>query len=229
MFAPYRFYHLLRLPNELINFSFCQTYIKDVRDICDDKKLVDHFNGIAKDIKKDSGLGKVIPSLRLAPAGVMCLIYPLVNEEDFENGYHNTTKFLYNDWVTDSPFHTSTLRRTLDVQNGEEAKVTVTGPYQVESSSRTNKTIISESLFFTHLGVNLPGSKLTVDGMDYHSWGMIVMEFNWDLFNAVALHVQNDRNDELFASFDANKFSFIRFCNPHLLLYYLLMRGLSTF
>ena len=31
------------------------------------------------------------------------------------------------------------------------------------------------------------------------------MEFNWDLFNAVALHVQNDRNDELFASFDASR------------------------
>lgn len=54
-----------------------QEYMKrDVRSVCDDTELLDRFGMIADSVKKDSGLGDVITGLRVAPAGVMCMIHP---------------------------------------------------------------------------------------------------------------------------------------------------------
>ena len=54
-----------------------QEYLKrDVRSVCDDTELLDRFGNIADSVKKDSGLGDVITGLRVAPAGVMCMIHP---------------------------------------------------------------------------------------------------------------------------------------------------------
>ena len=56
-------------------------------------------------MKKDSGLGDVISGLRVAPAGVMCMIHPLINYDDYSYvepnkttqiaPYYNGTKMLY--------------------------------------------------------------------------------------------------------------------------------------
>ena len=54
-----------------------QEYMKrDVRGVCEDTELQNRFALIADSVKKDSGLGDVISGLRVAPAGVMCMIHP---------------------------------------------------------------------------------------------------------------------------------------------------------
>jgi hypothetical protein len=45
------------------------------------------FEHIARGIKENSGLGKSLVTIQLAPKVVMSLIYLMVNCEDFSDGY----------------------------------------------------------------------------------------------------------------------------------------------
>jgi len=184
-----------------------QEYMKrDVRGVCEDTELQNRFALIADSVKKDSGLGDVISGLRVAPAGVMCMIHPLINYDDYSYvepnkttqiaPYYNGTKMLYADWGWGKQSRVSVLRKTMQVQEAEENRITITGPcksnaYQLHMfvlsslASLTHKititpslltntktvkmksaggdgTILTETLFCTHLGVSVPNHTMTV-------------------------------------------------------------------
>lgn len=97
--------------------------------------------------------------------------------------YYNGTKFLYNDWAWGAPSSVGVLRKTLQVQEAEENRITITGPFKMKSAGGDG-TILTETLFCTHLGVSVPNHTLTMigDGKDvppetYDSWGFVMGKF----------------------------------------------------
>mmetsp|Transcript_49724 Transcript_49724/g.73940 ORF Transcript_49724/g.73940 Transcript_49724/m.73940 type:complete len:1203 (+) Transcript_49724:322-3930(+) len=150
--------------------------LRDVRGICDDPDLLRRFDQTAKRIKKDSKLGDVLASLRLAPMGVICLVYPKIYLDD----YYNSTDSLYGDWATDNPVHITALRHTLEIQEAEGTQVLITGPYEVKSS-KNNGSTTTRILFSSHLAVPMLGHYITVRGTTFESWGFVQGVINWSL------------------------------------------------
>lgn len=80
------------------------------------------------------------------------------------------------------------LRKTLQVQEAEENRITITGPFKMKSAGGDG-TILTETLFCTHLGVSVPNHTLTMigDGKDvppetYESWGFVMGKFGGPFF-----------------------------------------------
>ena len=59
---------------------------RNVTGVCDLPELVSRFTHIASAIKKNAGMEGVLHNLQLAPEGVICLLSPLNNTEDFDDG-----------------------------------------------------------------------------------------------------------------------------------------------
>ena len=62
------------------------TWKRNVNGVCDDPLLVHTFVDIATTIKHQSGMEGILTNIQSAPEGFVCLLYPMNNTEDFENG-----------------------------------------------------------------------------------------------------------------------------------------------
>ena len=95
---------------------------------------------------------------------------------------------LYADWAWGKPSRVGVLRKTMQVQEAEENRITITGPFKMKSAGGDG-TILTETLFCTHLGVSVPNHTLTMigDGKDvppetYESWGFVMGKHSMDCF-----------------------------------------------
>ena len=124
------------------------------------------FDNIARDIKKNSGLGKSLVSVQLAPKAVVSLIYPMVNCEDFDDGYcMNNTGAWGHDLLND-PNRTAIASKTVPADG-----VVTAGPL---------KLIQGEDTFIARLPINFDegtGHSMVVDGVEYPCWGFAVVSF----------------------------------------------------
>jgi hypothetical protein len=59
---------------------------RNVTGVCDQPELVSKFTQIASAIKLNAGMEGVLHNLQLAPEGVICLLNPMNNTEDFDDG-----------------------------------------------------------------------------------------------------------------------------------------------
>ena len=124
------------------------------------------FEQIARGIKENSGLGKSLVSIQLAPKGVVSLFYPMVNCEDFSDGYClNNTGAWGHDLLND-PNRTAIASKTVPADG-----VVTAGPL---------KLIQGEDTVIARLPINFDegtGHSMVVDGVDYPCWGFAVVSF----------------------------------------------------
>lgn len=59
---------------------------RNVTGVCDDPALVQKFVHIAQSVKRDAEMDGILVNIQLAPQGVICLLHPVNNTEDFTNG-----------------------------------------------------------------------------------------------------------------------------------------------
>ena len=59
---------------------------RNVSGVCDDEVVYQRFRKVAKTIKESANMNGVLVSLQLVPHEVVCMIYPLINTEDFDDG-----------------------------------------------------------------------------------------------------------------------------------------------
>lgn len=125
------------------------------------------FDSIAKGIKENSGLGKSLVAIQLAPKAVVSLIYPLVNCEDFDDGYcMNNTGAWGHDLLND-PSRTAIASKTVPADG-----VVTAGPL---------KLIQGEDTFIARLPINMDkeeGHSMVVDGVEYPCWGFAVVSLH---------------------------------------------------
>ncbi len=124
------------------------------------------FNKVAKDIKDHSGLGRSLVAIQLAPKAVVSLIYPLVNCEDFNDGYcMNNTGAVGHDLLND-PNRTAIASNTVPATD-----VVTAGPLPLIQGGET---------FIARLPINFDNDtnhSMVVDGVDYPCWGLAIVSF----------------------------------------------------
>ncbi|KAL7446380.1 hypothetical protein ACHAXM_010166 [Skeletonema potamos] len=132
------------------------------------------FDTIASEIKKNSGLGKALVNIQMAPKGVVSLLYPMVNCDDFignprvEEGYcMNNTDAFGHDLLND-PSRVSIARATVPADG-----VVTAGPLNLIQGGDT---------FIARLAINMDtdeGHKMVVDNVTYPCWGFVVVLLDW--------------------------------------------------
>ena len=132
------------------------------------------FDTIASSIKENSGLGKALVNIQLAPKGVVSLLYPMLNCEDFvgnprvEEGYcMNNTGAFGHDLLND-PARVGIARATVPAEG-----VVTAGPIPLIQGGDT---------FIARLAINMDpseGHKMVVDNITYPCWGFVVVLLDW--------------------------------------------------
>jgi class 3 adenylate cyclase/sensor domain CHASE-containing protein len=132
------------------------------------------FDTIASGIKENSGLGKALVNIQMAPKGVVSLLYPMVNCDDFignprvEEGYcMNNTGAFGHDLLND-PARVGIARATVPADG-----VVTAGPLNLIQGGDT---------FIARLPINMDpedGHIMVVDDVTYPCWGFVVVLLDW--------------------------------------------------
>jgi len=123
------------------------------------------FQQIASNVKEHSGLGKALVNIQLAPNAVVSLIHPLVNCEDFEDGYCLDSRGAWGHDLLNDPNRVGIARATVPADG-----VVTAGPLNLIQGGET---------FIARLPINMDGHSIIVDGVDYPCWGFAVVLLNW--------------------------------------------------
>jgi sensor domain CHASE-containing protein len=129
---------------------------------------LEKFNNIAAGIKENSGLGKSLAAIQLAPKAVVSLIYPMINCEDFTDGYClNNTGAWGHDLLND-PARTAIASKTVPADG-----VVTAGPVPLIQGGET---------FIARLPINMnleDGHRMVVDDVEYPCWGFAIVLLDW--------------------------------------------------
>jgi len=132
--------------------------------------LKEKFDKIAMGIKANSGMGKALVNIQLAPKAVVSMLYPMVNCEDFDDGIClNNTGAWGHDLLND-PNRIGIARATVPA-NG----VVTAGPLSLIQGT----TDVVSDAFIARLPINMVGHSIVLDGAVYPCWGFAVILLNW--------------------------------------------------
>jgi hypothetical protein len=179
---------------------------RNVTGVCDDDELVARFASIAHAIKASAGLQGVLVNLQLAPHGVICLLHPMNNTEDFvdrNNGTNNSGSETFLDstpvWGLDlmkdpkMKYIASQQIKQADDNNGaDKNNLGIVGPRIL------NQCPTCGLYFIVRLVIDLNDVKhehdddhrfdddvmddhlMWVNGLGYNRWGFATALINWD-------------------------------------------------
>jgi class 3 adenylate cyclase len=131
------------------------------------QKIQKKFDSIASGIKENSGLGKSLVNIQVAPKGVVSLLYPMVNCEDFDGWCMNNTGAWGHDLLND-PNRVAIAEATVPADG-----VVTAGPLPLLQGGDT---------FIARLAINMEGGNhsMVVSGVDYPCWGFAVVLVDWE-------------------------------------------------
>ncbi len=146
---------------------------RDVDGICDDPVVLDRFNGIAASIKEAADMKGVLVSLQLVPDQVVCMSYPLINTEDFEEGIVMDNRPAIGLDLTAIP-STSIFSESVLLSTG----VYISGPITLaECSNGCNVSV--EKAFIAALPIKSKNHTIQVNNQSYDGWGSVEAKINW--------------------------------------------------
>jgi hypothetical protein len=175
--------------------------MRNVTGVCDNQKLVAHFDGIASTIKANANMQGVLVSLQLSPFAVVCLVHPLNNTEDFPPGIFLDNKRIIGHDLLRDPKRRATAEDTL-----RGTRIVTAGPLQLRQCSSCNPYV--EEAFIARLPIVMNDYKMNVTGELYPRWGFATALINWRIlldrseiyeqFRARNMHFRLTRTDEIF-------------------------------
>eukprot|EP00547_Thalassionema_nitzschioides_P004329 CAMPEP_0194221944 /NCGR_PEP_ID=MMETSP0156-20130528/31678_1 /TAXON_ID=33649 /ORGANISM="Thalassionema nitzschioides, Strain L26-B" /LENGTH=1383 /DNA_ID=CAMNT_0038952517 /DNA_START=78 /DNA_END=4226 /DNA_ORIENTATION=+ len=145
---------------------------RNATDLCLDQRYTTPFSKVARSIKDSSKMEKILVNIQLAPLGALCLSYPLINTEDFEEGIiMNNTGAIGLDIINDP------INGYLALQAIKNGNVTIQGPLKLIQGG---VPVVKEALIARN-PVYIEGYQhITIDGKDYPFWGFTTVLLNWD-------------------------------------------------
>ena len=142
---------------------------RNVTGVCDDPELVSRFVSIASAIKEQSSLDKILVNIQLAPAGVICLLYPMNNTEDFEDGKYLDSTGAWGLDLLNDPY-----MRYIALDSVENVDVAVSGPRPLLQCPECG------DFFIARLPVVDSRHKIIgLDGLAYPRWGFATALIDW--------------------------------------------------
>jgi signal transduction histidine kinase/CheY-like chemotaxis protein len=144
--------------------------LRNVTGLCDDPELVSRFISIASAIKETASMNGILVNLQLAPHGVICLLHPMNNTEDFEDG-----KFLDSSgaWGLDL-LHDPRMMFIAQASLPNE-DVTVAGPLALVQCPTCG------NFFIARLPIFDPNHTIVdMNGVSYPRWGFATALIDWN-------------------------------------------------
>jgi signal transduction histidine kinase/CheY-like chemotaxis protein len=142
---------------------------RNVTGVCDDSELVTQFVTIASAIKKHSRMDHILVNIQLAPAGVICLLHPMNNTQDFEDG-----KYLDNTGAWGLDLLNDPIMRYIALGSIEEEDVVVAGPQPLVQCPECG------NFFIARLPIVDPMHEIIgLDGVSYPRWGFATALIDW--------------------------------------------------
>ena len=147
-----------------------QPYLRNVTGVCDDPELVSRFTSIASGVKRMANMEGILVNIQLAPYGVVCLLHPMNNTEDFEDG-----QFLDNTgaWGLDLFAHPNF--KFIATQSLSTDTVSVAGPITLIQCPTC------DPFFIARLPIHDDGNLITADGGETYwpRWGFATALIAW--------------------------------------------------
>lgn len=145
---------------------------RNVTGICDDPDIVKRYTEISGTIKRNAQMQGILINLELAPQGVVCLVDPLNNTEDFPDGiFYDSSTAVGHDLLKD-PLRKEAAEATI-IAN----KAVVTGPLMLRRCNECHPLI--EQAFIVRLPIDVPDHTIEVQGVSHNCWGFAVAVINW--------------------------------------------------
>ena len=146
-----------------------QRVYRNVTGVCDEPELVSRFVTIASGIKTSSNMDEILVNIQLAPAGVVCLLHPMNNTEDFEDG-----KYLDNTGAWGLDLLNDPLMKYIALESLEQEDVGVAGPLSLIQCPTCG------DFFIARLPIVDPNhSMIGADGNHYPRWGFATAIIDW--------------------------------------------------
>lgn len=142
---------------------------RNVTGVCDQPALVERFTTIAAAVKKHAQMEGILVNIQLAPDGVVCLLHPLNNTEDFPND----GEFLDSSGAVGMDLLTHSISKKIAEEAIVSGKVTVAGPYRLLQCPEC------DPFFIVRLPILYEDNTITVDGFPYKRWGFATALINW--------------------------------------------------
>jgi len=152
---------------------------RDTMGVCDDPATLDRFNGIAKSIKENADMSGILVSLQLVPHQVVCMAYPLINTEDFEDGTVMDNSGAIGLDLLAIPSRIAYAESVLQSQG-----VYTVGPLTLvncpmEDSATGECDVSVQKAFIAALPVSAGNHTITVGKNTYERWGSVEAIINW--------------------------------------------------
>ena len=143
---------------------------RNATKLCLDPAYVDPFNAIARSVKDSARMPGVLVNVQLAPFGAVCLLFPLVNMEDFDDGIvMNNTGAIGLDILND-PVSGYYTREAI-----KNSRVTIQGPLTLVQGG---VPVVKEALIARN-PIYVDGFELDIDDQTYPFWGFTTVLLNW--------------------------------------------------
>jgi signal transduction histidine kinase/CheY-like chemotaxis protein len=144
---------------------------RNITGVCDQPELVNRFTEIAASVKTNAKMDGILHNIQLAPEGVICLLHPVVNTEDFDDGTVLDNHGAFGIDLLNDSFQKYIARASL---KGEE--IGIAGPRTLTQCSDCGL------YFIARLPVRTNKHTIVVEGERYeHRWGFATALINWDI------------------------------------------------
>jgi signal transduction histidine kinase/CheY-like chemotaxis protein len=159
---------------------------RNITGVCDEPSLVARFTKIASVIKANSKMEGILVNLQLAPQGVVCLLHPLNNTEDFENDV-----FMDNTGAQGLDVFTDPASRYIANSAITKDEISIAGPLSLRQCIDCDYTV--ERAIIARLPIYVSDNEIVVDGKAYKRWGFATALINWENLVAQSWIYENFR------------------------------------
>lgn len=159
-----------------------ETHKRNITGVCDDPELMTTFVEIASNIKRKAGMDGILSNIQLAPNGVICLLHPMNNTDDFDAG-----AFLDNTPVWGLDILHDPGMSFIATQTIQREEVGIAGPLVLKQCPTC------DLFFVARLPVVYEGYQMNVNGVAYDRWGFATALISWTTL------VEESGMDELFS------------------------------
>ena len=149
---------------------------RNVTGVCDDPPILERYTRIAGAIKEDADMDGVLVNLQLVPDGVVCLVHPVNNTEDFPPGVHlDSTVSIGHDLLYDPE------RKFMAEATVASDEVVIVGPIKLLQCPREDCDPLVEKAFIARLPILSKTNEIFVNGESHLRWGFAVALINWNV------------------------------------------------
>lgn len=144
---------------------------RNVTEVCTNSAYVEPFVDIASSIKRGSEMAGVLVNIQLAPSGVVCLLYPEVDTEDFSPGTVFDSRSARGHDLPNDGQRGYYVREAI-----LEGRATIQGPITLVQEG---EEIVREALIARN-PIYKDGQNFNIDGESYSFWGFATVLLNWE-------------------------------------------------